>query len=165
MVDDGMLVAVDLGLRTGLAVYASDGRLRAYRSTNFGSRTRLRAGADACLRAHAPLAWLVAEGDATLAKVWGRAAARHGGRLLQVAPERWRAALLHPSERRSGTDAKHHAEHLARAVIDWSGAVKPVALRHDAAEAILVGLYGVVAVGWLPRLPAAVDPARRRNSR
>ena len=33
--------AVDLGLRAGVALYDSRGRLMSYRSTNFGSMSRL----------------------------------------------------------------------------------------------------------------------------
>jgi hypothetical protein len=33
---------VDLGLRSGLALFGSDGRLRWYRSQNFGSQSRLK---------------------------------------------------------------------------------------------------------------------------
>ncbi len=36
------LLAVDLGVRTGLALYGGDGRLLRYRSQNFGSAARLR---------------------------------------------------------------------------------------------------------------------------
>lgn len=36
------LLAVDLGLRSGLALYGRDGRLREYRSQNFGSQSRLK---------------------------------------------------------------------------------------------------------------------------
>jgi hypothetical protein len=42
---------------------------------------------------------------------------------------------------------------MARKVIDWSGARRPTSLRHDAAEAILVGLWGGLQVGWLRELP------------
>jgi hypothetical protein len=38
----GALLAVDLGLKTGLALYTGDGRLRSYRSHNFGSVPRMR---------------------------------------------------------------------------------------------------------------------------
>ncbi|MBI4581226.1 MAG: hypothetical protein HY718_16105 [Planctomycetes bacterium] len=59
---------------------------------------------------------------------------------------------------RTGPQAKRHAGTLARRAIEWSGAARPTSLRHDAAEAILIGLYGVVQVGWLPRLPAELHP-------
>jgi hypothetical protein len=38
-------------------------------------------------------------------------------------------------------------------VIDWSGAARPTSLRHDAAEAVLVGLWGVIDAGWLEGPP------------
>ena len=72
----------------------------------------------------------------------------------------WRRALLLPREQRNGADAKAAADGLARAVIDWSGAPRPKGpLRHDAAEAVAVGLWGVLEAGWLDRVPEAV--ARR----
>ena len=63
------LLAVDLGVRGGVACYGDDGRLRWYRSQNFG------------------------------------------------------------------------------------GAPRPTSLRHDAADAIMIGLWGVLSAGWLRRLP------------
>jgi hypothetical protein len=42
---------------------------------------------------------------------------------------------------------------LARQIILWFGASRPTALRHDTAEAILIGLWGVLAVAWLETLP------------
>jgi hypothetical protein len=49
--------------------------------------------------------------------------------------------VLPPSARRSGEDAKAAAEKLARDLIERSGAKRPTSLRHDAAEAILVGVW------------------------
>ncbi|WP_218830450.1 hypothetical protein [Rubrivirga marina] len=70
----------------------------------------------------------------------------------------WRRALLLPREQRSGTDAKDAADGLARAVIEWSGAPRPKgSLRHDAAEAIAVGLWGVIDAGWLDGVPEVVS--------
>ena len=45
---------------------------------------------------------------------------------------------------------------MARAVITWSDLPAPTSLRHDAAEAILIGLYGVLEQGWLEDVPDAV---------
>jgi hypothetical protein len=94
------LLAVDLGLKTGLAAYGADGRLLRY-------------------------------------------------------------VLLHPSERRDGQAAKRNADRLARAVIEWSGAARPTSLRHDAAEAVCIGLWGVLEVGWLAGLPAELSTRSR----
>ena len=150
------LLAVDLGLRTGLALYGADGRLRWYRSQNFGSNARLRRGAYGVLGGVGGLEHLVLEGGGTLAELWAKEGQRRGVRVRVVDAETWRARLLYPRERRNGADAKAAADGLARRVIEWSGAARPTSLRHDAAEAILVGLWGVLQAGWLTGVPRAL---------
>jgi hypothetical protein len=88
-----------------------------------------------------------------VAEIWARAAERRGIALIRVTAEKWRERLLYERERRRGTDAKKNAEALARRVIEWSGAPRPTSLRHDAAEAILIGLWAVLEAGWLKKLP------------
>ena len=155
-----MLLAVDLGLRTGLALYGRDGRLVRYRSQNLGTRARLRRAAGSVLADHADAERLVLEGGGDIADIWKKAADRAGRRARVIDAHTWRRALLLPREQRSGADAKAAADGLARAVIEWSGAPRPKgALRHDAAEAIAVGLWGVLDAGWLGAVPEAV--ARR----
>ncbi|MCP3136165.1 hypothetical protein [Pyxidicoccus xibeiensis] len=148
------LLAVDLGLRSGLALYGRDGRLREYRSQNFGSQSRLKRAVPAVLNGVGPLAWLVLEGGGPVADVWEREASRRALPVLRVAAEDWREKLLYAREQRSGTRAKEAADVLARRIIVWSGAAKPTSLRHDAAEAILLGLWGALEVGWLDKVPA-----------
>ena len=147
------LLAIDLGLRAGLALYGGDGRLVSYRSHNFGSLARLRRGAHTILGEQPDLAWLVLEGGGNIAEVWQREAERRRLRTLQIGAETWRQRLLYPREQRSGLQAKHSADELARRVIAWSGAPRPTSLRHDAAEAIMVGLWDVLEVGWLDQPP------------
>lgn len=147
------LLAIDLGLRAGLALYGGDGRLVSYRSHNFGSLARLRRGAHTILGEQPELAWLVLEGGGNIAEVWQREAERRRLRTLQIGAETWRGRLLYQREQRSGLQAKHSADELARRVIAWSGAPRPTSLRHDAAEAIMVGLWGVLEVGWLEQPP------------
>lgn len=154
------LLAVDLGLRTGLALYGDDGRLRWYRSQNFGAKVRLKRGVYGLLNELPEVSWLVIEGGGDLAHVWLQEAARRRLDVHQVSAEAWRSVLLLPREQRNAVDAKQNADTLARRVIDWSGAPRPTSLRHDAAEAILVGLWGVLAVGWLVRLPAELLHSR-----
>ena len=154
----GSLLAVDVGLRCGFALYGWDGKLRRYRSQNFGSRARLRRGVPAVLADEPDLECLVFEGTGPLAEVWQHEADRREVDTLQTTAEVWRPKLLYQRERRSGAQAKHTADGLARRVIEWSGAPRPTSLRHDAAEAILVGLWGVLEVGWLAAMPA---PLRR----
>jgi hypothetical protein len=155
------LVAVDLGLRTGIAVYEGEGRLTSYGSRNFGTRSRLRGGAEAILREFDGVDVLVVEGDRALGELWAARAARRGATTLTVTPERWRARLLHPRETRRARDAKAAADTLARRAIEVLGDRRPTSLRHDAAEAILIGLWGCLELGWLDGLPPELDPRRR----
>ena len=147
------LLAVDLGLRSGLALYGNDGRLCWYRSHNFGSAGRMQRGAYTILNDIPALTWLVLEGSGQLDRVWLKEARRRELEFLQISAETWRPVLLHPRHQRSGKSAKQHADRLARAVIEWSGAPRPTSLRHDAAEAILIGLWGVIEIGWLAEVP------------
>lgn len=147
------LLAVDLGLRTGLAVYDEDGRLDRYRSSHFGQPSRLRRAIPGIFADLSDLSWIVIEGGGPLADLWRREAERQQLQVLQVSAEQWRKRLLLPRQQRSGPDAKRHAGDLARRVIAWSGSRRPTSLRHDAAEAILVGLFAVLQLGWLPELP------------
>lgn len=149
----GSLLAVDLGLRTGLALYGADGRLLWYRSQNFGTATRLRRAVHGVLRELPEVRWLVLEGGGNLAEIWTREAERLGIQVVRISAERWREVLLYTREQRTGAQAKHHADALARHVIDWSAAPRPTSLRHDAAEAILVGLWGALHVGLLDAMP------------
>jgi hypothetical protein len=152
------LLAVDLGIKTGLALFAQDGQLCWYRSHNFGTVARLRRGVHGVLVGIPQLRWLVLEGGGTLADIWRREAGRHDVAVRQINAAAWRQQFLYPREQRSGSQAKEHAEVLARRVIAWSQARRPTALCDDTAEAILIGLWGVLEVGWLPHLP---DQLRR----
>ena len=147
------LLAVDLGLRSGLAQYETDGRLLRYRSTNFGSLSRLRKGVPGVFKSLSPIGHIVVEGDRALGDVWQKSARNYGAQFHSVSPERWRGHLLLPRKQRSGAVAKDEADVLARKVIAWSGLKRPTSLRHDAAEAILIGLWAVLEFGWLPENP------------
>ncbi len=156
-IGDPRLLAVDLGLRTGLACYGHDGRLRWYRSQHFADRTTLRRGVRGVLVAESALAHLVLEGGGPIAEVWAGQATRRSVAVHLLAAEHWRAGLLRPNQYRDRQHAKRSADAMARAVILWSSLRRPTALRHDAAEAILIGLWGVHHVGWLDALPDLTD--------
>jgi hypothetical protein len=148
------LRAVDLGIRTGLALYGGEGRLLWYRSQNYGSTDRLRRAVVGILGEIHDLEILVIEGGGILAVPWEREAERRGILILKTSAEEWRRRLLLPREQRSGLHAKHSADGAARRIIQWSGAPAPTSLRHDAAEAILAGLWGVMEVGWMTDPPS-----------
>jgi hypothetical protein len=151
------LLAVDLGLKSGLALYGANGRLRWYRSHNFGSAARLRRAVRRILDDLPGVTDVVLEGGGHLADIWNSEAQRRTIIVRQIAAETWRQQLLYPRQQRSGSSAKQHAKHLARRVIEWSQAPRPTALRDDTAEAILVGLWGALELGWLTHLPGALQ--------
>lgn len=156
------LLAVDLGLRTGLAVYAKDGRLLRYRSTHFPNVGALKRALPRVLDEAPGVAWVVCEGDQHLATIWRRLAEKRGAEVLWASAEVWRPSLLEAWERRDGVGAKEAADRLARRVIEVCGAKRPTSLTHDAAEAILIGLWGLLQVGWISALPAGIGPGAGR---
>lgn len=135
---DVRLLAIDLGLRLGWAAFGSAGRLLGYGSRHVGTRTALRQAVPRILGDFPRLATLVLEGGGDLAVPWQKEAARRDVALKQVHSEAWRTSFLTPTQRRN---PKASAEDMARAFIHRSGAKLPTSLRHDAAEAILVGAW------------------------
>ncbi len=135
-----------MGLRCGIARFSAvSGHLLAYRSTHFPNRRALKSALRQLLRADAPLALLVLEGDADLAGLWAREASRLEAppAIRVVSAEDWRPTILPRRQRRSGADAKRFAERRAREIIARSPAPNPTSLRHDAAEAICLGAWAV----------------------
>ncbi len=147
-----MLLAVDLGLRTGLATYDRAGALVAYRSQHYGTRSALRRALPALLTSET--AALAVEGGGDIELLWRREAVRRGLVYVPVHAHAWRERLLLPRERRSGAAVKATAIRLARQVIADSPAPAPTSLTDDAAEAILLGLWACHRLGWRESLPA-----------
>lgn len=147
------LLAVDVGVRTGLALWGDDARLRWYRSHNLGDAARLRRAIPGLLDAPGDLTRLVLEGGGALADAWTREGERRGLEVVRVSAELWRPLFLLPREQRASATAKDAADRVARRVIAWSGAARPTSLRHDAAEAVLIGAWGLLSAGWVKGLP------------
>ncbi|MBU0753897.1 MAG: hypothetical protein KJ645_02070, partial [Planctomycetes bacterium] len=78
----GMLLAVDVGLRTGLALYNSDGKLQWYRSRKLSNTAKLKRISYLAFNEIPDLEWLVLEGGGPLAGVWRHEALRRGLRVL-----------------------------------------------------------------------------------
>ena len=159
----GGLLAVDLGLRTGLALYNNQGRLVSYRSQHFGTVESLRRRVRTLLDEYPDLNYLVLEGGGQLARYWEYEARRRRIAVRRISAETWRQQMLYPREQRDGQQAKRYADQLARKIIDWSETAKPTSLRHDAAEAILVGLWGVMKIGWLKDPPCQLNIPRSQG--
>lgn len=157
------LLAIDIGIKTGFALYGHDGRLHWYRSQNFGSATRLRRAVRPFLNEIAGLAAVVMEGGGELATIWQRELHRRPHiHIIPIHAETWRTRLLYAREQRSSVQAKFRADELARRIIAWSQAPRPTALQDDTAEAILIGLWGVLELGcWSNRPPPCANEASR----
>ena len=140
-------------MRTGFACWGDDGRLRWYRSRNFGEAARLRRAIPALLAEVPDLARLVLEGGGPLADAAADAGARRALAALRVSAEAWRALFLLPREHGSGAQMKAVADRLARRAIVFGDGPRPTSLRHDAAEAVLIGLWGALSAGGGRRLP------------
>jgi len=156
------LLAVDLGLKTGLALYGEDGKLNWYRSKNFGNTTSLKRAVYGIVREIPDLVMLIIEGGGNIAEIWENEAQKRGIAVRRITAEDWRKTILFSREQRTGAMAKERAARLADAVIAWSGLRRPTAPRHDAAEAILIGLWGVLETGWLEGLPQGSLPLHSR---
>lgn len=152
----GSLLAVDVGFKTGLALFSAQGELLWYRSHNFGSGPRLKRGIHTQLKAILDLSDLVLEGGGMLAEQWIKQAEKKGIHVLQIYAEQWRRDFLLPRERKSGKTGKSAALVLARRYITESQAANPTSLRHDAAEAVLIGLWGAVELGLLSKVPSVL---------
>ena len=144
------ILAVDLGLRCGLAVWTSEGRLESWRSTRFARPGQARRAVDGIVGEIDQLVAIVLEGDRLLARPWQRAAERRAVEHRTIGAETWRRDVLYPRERRSSRVAKDAADSLARAAIDRYADHRSPTLRHDAAEAILVGAWEAANRGWIP---------------
>ena len=145
------LLGVDLGVNCGLALFGKEERLVWQRSQNFGSVSRLRRAVPSLLRTIPNLSAIVAEGGGEIAEIWQREAERRALPFLLIDASTWRRDLLYEREQRSGIEAKQNADSLAYKVIRWSNLSPPRELRHDAAEAILVGLWGIMQSDWISK--------------
>ena len=176
---DLRLLAVDLGLRTGLALYDGEGKLIRYAQySKLTDAVELGDLAEAWLAGEEeegeadtkrPVTHLAIEGrDVALRDEWAAAALRAAkrldckpARLVDVSPEGWRKALLLPKERKTGLAAKAAARLVARQLVlerGTDGAAHSGRFPTDAAEAVLVGYYAIRRLGWVN----AEGPAVRR---
>lgn len=170
----GMLVAVDLGFRTGLALYSEHGHLLEYEHAIYESIEDLEAG---CLKMIAEweskyqhynseqyhITKVAIEGaDVALRGLWKYIAEDilHCP-LLLVKPEEWRADLLLAKERASGEAAKEASRLIARQLVaEYGGRLHKGKFPTDVAEAVLLGYHVSRRLEWIPRK----EPGVRRYS-
>ena len=88
------LLAVDLGLRTGLAVFDRSGMLLWYRSRNYGNKTRLRKAARSVIDEAGTVHVVAIEGGGDIAMPWISEIERRGLDVIQCQAHVWRRDLL-----------------------------------------------------------------------
>jgi len=147
------LLAVDVGLHTGLALFSEEAQLLWYRSHHFSSPAKLKKVIGKLLRDEPRPTHLLLEGGGPLTALWLSEADKLALTSEQIHAQQWRERLFYARQHRSGSQAKREADNLARQVIEHLGRKKPTSLRHDTAEAILIGLYGLLTLGWLTQWP------------
>lgn len=144
------LLAIDLGLKAGFAVYESHGELISYRSTRFPSTAAMKKAAWGVLRDIDGLQHVIVEGDRLLAAVWRKVAEKRGLTFEIVRPETWRAVVLLPRERRDSATSKKAAFTHADEIIRASDVPAPTSqLTSDVAEAVLIGRWAAIERGWI----------------
>lgn len=149
-----MLLAVDAGIRTGLALVDGAGRLVWCRSHNLGNAGRLKKAAARILYELPDLAYVVVEGGGRLAEIWRSAAERRKLPCRIIQAQDWREDFLLPRQLVSGTKAKAAACRYVSTIVRAEGWTSPTLPGHDAAEAALIGIWMAAALGWrsLPTL-------------
>lgn len=157
------LLAVDVGLHTGLALFDDQTQLIWYRSQHFASPSKLKKVIGSLLREPPRPGHLYLEGGGPLVELWQSEAAKLGVQVVKLHAEQWRRELFYARQHSSGAKAKKEADGLARQVIEQFGGKRPTSLRHDAAEAILIGLYGLLQLGWLKDWPLKTQGEARND--
>ncbi|GAX11061.1 hypothetical protein FisN_24Lh002 [Fistulifera solaris] len=169
-----MLLAVDLGLRTGLSLFNDEGKLLRFDNFQFESPEQLLRAARSVLSSweedvketdERGRRWKISKiaiegGDPPLRDAWHEAA--EGGRsILHVRPEEWRADLLLTKEKMDGEKAKSASRLIARQIVsDYGDFDFEGKFQTDMAESILLGLHVARRLGWI----ATRDPPVRRYS-
>jgi hypothetical protein len=138
-----VLLAVDLGLSTGIAVFDEKGDLCRARSHHLPDKSSFRRWVSAILREFPEIQYVIIEGGGDLAEIWKKALSKKNIRLKLINAGAWRQEFLLPREQRSGSQSKEVAIEMAKELIRNSPVKNKGPLRHDTAEAIMTGLYGV----------------------
>ena len=136
-----MILAVDLGVKTGMALFEPSGELVWVRSSNFGNASRLRKAVPGFLNPLPERSMLVMEGGGAMSEIWEKEALKHNISVIRIHAGEWRKDIFYQREQRSGVKAKSNALQLAMDLIRSSGVAAPKSLTDDAAEAFLVGYW------------------------
>lgn len=154
------LLAIDVGLSTGMALYNQDGRLCWCDSQKFENLAQMKRFAAKLIGETEKLDWILSEGDYNLAAIWERAAIKNGVRIQRVSGQVWCQQLLEMPYDDAVQQIDPHAFEFARKIMHYSEMSSPKNLDKHAIEAALIGMWGVLQMGWINKLPDVVRPSR-----
>lgn len=143
------LLALDLGLRFGWACYQQDSRLVAYGSHHCGQANKLNSVAYQSIIRLPKGSALIVEGGGDLLKYWTKYALKYDIDLFNIHAERWRTDCLPARCLNDGKRAKKEAINLSQSLILSRAGRGATSLRHDTAEACLIGWWGLRELGWI----------------
>lgn len=157
-----VLLSVDLGVKTGLACWTSNGKLLWYRSQNYGSTERLKRAIRSILGQFNEPGVLVLEGGGRISELWITIAVRTGWLIETLHAEEWRLNLINQSEWQYCRDLKGLSIAYATIACHWGS--QPVAgiLNHNTAEAILAGLWILIKSGFITNPPWSLPVYRSK---
>jgi hypothetical protein len=127
-----VLLSVDLGLRSGFALYNSTGHLISFAHHRFDTLQNLEASVLVELSSLSKvynLNHFVLEGDAVYGSIWTSAINQFAADyeknavIIYIAPAEWRDRLLTSKERKSGKDAKCASRLISRQIMWRSGKI------------------------------------------
>jgi len=93
--------------------------------------------------------YLIIEGGGPLRKIWDAQLEKRNIEIMHIMAEDWRHDLLFEREQRKGKIAKEKALFYAEKVIQNLAEKKIAALNVNAAEAIMIGVWGLKKLGWI----------------
>ena len=159
-----LLISLDLGLRFGWAFYSLQGSLIGYGSHHCAGREQLKKCAYSLIQTLPPSSEIWIEGGGALLKFWTKPALKKTLTIRICHAHEWRSDLFKMSAHLSGKEAKQKAIQWAHYLIElnrqknkppeFKGRRKktkksaPV-IRHDTAEAILMGWWALFQRGWI----------------
>ena len=166
-----LLMAIDIGLKSGVALYNRQGALVRYEQFYF-ERDTLQRDAQELIQEwerdcneettfdeiQFKVTHIAMEGaDAYMLNAWAEAAPNRS--ILRVSPEEWRSDLLTAKEKKSGHNAKASSRLIARQIVGDFGMMEQHSgkFKTDVAEAVVMGFYVARKLGWIQREP----PVRR----
>ena len=143
------LLAVDLGLRTGAALFDQDGKLLRLDSCRFVNPEELEQGLEDLI-IKSCVTHVVIEGeDRKLYNIWKKAIEKLPGdvKMARVVADDWRQDFLLKKEQKYAHIAKEAASLIAKQFLAGTD-YETVKLSVDAHEAVLIGHYSLRVLGW-----------------